>query len=311
MEDRVRKLLRNKVNILVGTAGFSYPDWKGIVYPNDLKKRKIHELEYLAQFFECCEINNSFYRPLDPKIARRWCDYVAPVNERFQFTAKMTQVLTHAPMAKTTSSSAETIKYTHQDVEEAKAGFDPLMKAARLATVLLQFPISYKYNEGNWDHLIDVAHLFKDYPLAVEIRHESWADPLVLKALEEEKIAFCNIDQPRLGDTLEGTKYVTAPVGYMRLHGRNYQKWFQGKNRDERYNYLYSEEELDGITRKIQEMSTQAKQTIVIANNHYKGQAVVNGLEIKKLLGEKDVKAPEELVKAYPGLKRFVSAREI
>jgi uncharacterized protein YecE (DUF72 family) len=300
-----RKLLRNKVNILVGTAGFSYPDWKGIVYPNDLKKRKIHELEYLAQFFECCEINNSFYRPLDPKIARRWCDYVAPVNERFQFTAKLTQVFTHAPLAKTTSSSAETIKYTHQDVEEAKAGFDPLMNAARLATVLLQFAISYKYNEGNWDHLIDIAHLFKDYPLAVEVRHETWADPLVLKALKEERIAFCNIDQPRLGETLEGTKYVTAPVGYMRLHGRNYQKWFQGKNRDERYNYLYSEGELDGITRKIQEMSEQTKQTIVIANNHYKGQAVVNGLQLKKLLGEKGVKAPEELVKAYPEVKEF------
>ncbi|HJX83161.1 MAG TPA: DUF72 domain-containing protein [Candidatus Angelobacter sp.] len=292
--------------ILVGTAGFSYPDWKGIVYPLDLKKRKIHELEYLAQFFECCEINNSFYRPLDPKIAKRWCDYVAPVNERFQFTAKLTNVFTHAPQARTTSSSAETIKYTHQDVEDAKAGFDPLMHAGKLATVLLQFPISYKYTEGNWDHLIDVAHLFKSYPLAVEVRHESWAAPLVLKALSEEKIAFCNIDQPRLGETLEGTKYVTAPVGYMRLHGRNYQKWFQGKNRDERYNYLYGEKELDEISERVREMSERAARVIVIANNHYKGQAVVNGLQLKKLFDEKNVKAPEELVKTYPGLKEFV-----
>jgi uncharacterized protein YecE (DUF72 family) len=291
--------------ILVGTAGFSYPDWKGIVYPLDLKKRKIHELEYLAQFFECCEINNSFYRPLDPKIAKRWCDYVAPVNEHFQFTTKLTNVFTHAPQSRTTSSSAETIKYAHQDVEEAKAGFDPLMNAGKLATVLLQFPISYKYTEGNWDHLIDVAHLFKNYPLAVEVRHESWADPLVLKALCAEKIAFCNIDQPRLGETLEGTKYVTAPVGYMRLHGRNYQKWFQGKNRDERYNYLYSEKELDEISERVREMSERAARVIVIANNHYKGQAAANGLQLKKLFGEKDVKAPEELVKTYPGLKEF------
>jgi uncharacterized protein YecE (DUF72 family) len=109
-----------------------------------------------------------------------------------------------------------------------------MASAGRLGALLLQFPMSFKYTEGNWDHLIDVLHLFREYPLAVEVRHKTWADPLVLKALQQESVAFCNIDQTRLGETLEGTDYVTAPLAYLRLHGRS-KEWFTAKSGDARY----------------------------------------------------------------------------
>src|SRR5262245_60427219 len=125
-------------SILFGTAGFQYPDWKGIVYPADVKKRYGHELVYIAEYFDCCEINTSFYGPLKPQSAKSWCDYAAAVNPSFEFTAKLTQVFTHAPDAKHTSSSVETIKYTQKDVDEAKAGFAPLMEAGRLGAVIAQ-----------------------------------------------------------------------------------------------------------------------------------------------------------------------------
>jgi|SRR5436190_2079528 len=123
---------------------------------------------------------------------KKWCEYVAN-NKEFQFTAKLTEVFSHAPgRGNKESSSAETIRYTAQDIEDAKKGFEPIASAGRLGALLLQFPISFKYTEGNWDHLIDVLHLFRDYPLAIEVRHKTWADPSVLKALQEENIAFCN-----------------------------------------------------------------------------------------------------------------------
>ncbi len=290
--------------ILIGTSGFSYPDWKGIVYPPELKKRKLHELEYISQFFDFCEINNSFYRPVNPEIAKKWCKYVAD-NKDFQFAAKLTQVFSHAPDAsKKKSSSVETIKYTPQDVEDAKKGFDAIANEGRLGALLLQFPISFKYTEGNWDHLIDVLHLFRDYPMAVEVRHESWADPLVLKALDEENVAFCNIDQTRIGDTLEGTEHVTASFAYLRLHGRNKQ-WFQAKDRDERYDYLYSKEKLEKIKDKVKKMASKAEKTFVAANNHPKGKAAANAVELKSMLSGKKVKAPESLVKEYPELNEY------
>jgi hypothetical protein len=61
------------MNIFVGTAGFSYKDWEGVVYPPDLKRRKIHPLEYLAQFMDCCEINTSFYGHIRSNVGKDWC----------------------------------------------------------------------------------------------------------------------------------------------------------------------------------------------------------------------------------------------
>lgn len=296
--------------ILIGTSGFSYPDWRGTVYPPDLKKRKIHELEFLSEFFDFCEINNSFYRPVSPDVARKWCQYVAN-NKEYQFTAKLTEVFSHAPgRDRKKSSSAETIKYTPQDVEDAKKGFDPIANAGRLGALLLQFPISFKHTEGNWDHLIDVLHLFRGYLLAVEVRHKTWSDPLVLKALESENVAFCNIDQTRLGETLEGTEYVTAPIAYLRLHGRS-KDWFTAKNRDERYDFLYSKGSLEKIKSKVQNMAVKAEKTFVAANNHPKGQAAVNAVELKSLLFDKKVRAPETLVKSYPELEEFAVATQL
>lgn len=298
--------------VLFGTSGFQYPDWKGIVYPADVKKRYGHELTYIAQYFDCCEINTSFYGPLKPQSAKSWCDYVVGVNSDFQFTAKLTRVFTHAPDAKQTSSSADTIKYTQKDVDEAKAGFAPLVDRGRLGAVIVQFPISFKFKKheedpepihGNWDHVLDLLNLFKEYSLSVEFRDASWDDPWVIKELQDRNVAFCNVDQPRLGNSLDGTAHVTAPFAYLRLHGRNYDKWFTAKNRDDRYDFLYEGERLERVKERIEDLAKKAHKTFVLANNHPKGQAAANALELKSLLSGKNVKAPASLLRAYPQLR--------
>jgi uncharacterized protein YecE (DUF72 family) len=117
----------------------------------------------------------------------------------------------------------------------------------------------------------------------------------------------------RLGASLHGTKYVTAPIAYWRLHGGNYNNWFNSKNRDERYDYLYTREELKAIAKSLEWMKgkvqqepsrREIKKVIAATNNHYKGQAAVNAIDLKKLLGSKDTPVPEELLKAYPKLQK-------
>lgn len=143
-------------------------------------------------------------------------------------------------------------------------------------------------------------NLFGQYPLAVEFRDASWNDEWILKELREREVAFCNLDEPRLGNSLDGTDYVTAKFAYLRLHGRNYKTWFNSKNRDERYDFLYEDERLKRVEKRAEEMSKKADKTFVVANNHPRGQAPANALQIKNALSGKKVKAPKSLIARYP-----------
>jgi uncharacterized protein YecE (DUF72 family) len=293
-------------NILIGTAGFSYKDWEGVVYPPDLKRRKLHPLEYLAQFFDCCEINSSFYGHIRPNVGQSWTQKTAAVNPSFQFTAKLFQGFTHAPQG-TRPPSPFQLTVSAEDEKLAREGLDSIAKEGKLGAVLIQFPVSFKNADDTRDYLFQLIARFKDYPLVLEIRHESWNDPEILARLAEEGVGFCNIDQPHLGKSIRATEYVTSPVGYVRLHGRNYKEWFQSDNRDDRYNYLYKPKELEGWKEKILHISRNTEKTFAIANNHYQGQAAVNALELKNMLSGKKVKAPHTLVKYYPEALKGIS----
>jgi uncharacterized protein YecE (DUF72 family) len=126
----------------------------------------------------------------------------------------------------------------------------------------------------------------------------------VLRGLREERVAFCNIDQTRLGNVLEGTEYVTAPFAYLRLHGRS-PKWFSAKDRNERYDYLYKTESIKKVADKADRIREQAERTMLITNNHYKGKAAVNASELKSILSGTKVKAPKSLVEYYPELADY------
>ena len=293
-------------NILIGTAGFSYKDWEGVVYPPDLKRRKLHPLEYLAQFFDCCEINTSFYGHIRPRVGKGWCEKTAAVNPEFQFTAKLFQGFTHAPRG-TRPPSPFQLTVSAEEEKLAREGLDSIAGEGKLGAVLIQFPVSFKNADDTRDYLFQLISRFKEYPLVLEIRHESWNDPDILSRLAEQGVGFCNIDQPHLGKSIRETQHVTSPVGYVRLHGRNYKEWFQSDNRNDRYNYLYKPGELEGWKYKITNISHNSEKTFAITNNHYQGQAAVNALELKNMLSGKKVRAPQTLVEHYPKELRAIS----
>jgi len=287
----------------IGTAGWQYKDWNGKFYPS---KNKQPALQYYAGYFDTVEINSSFYGHIKPKVAEGWCKLVSDVNPDFVFTAKLNRAFTHSPIAVIESTSAESIKPGTNDEAEAKAGLDVLATNRRLGALLLQFPISFKNNDENREYLSRLAGRFSEYPIVVEVRHSSWDDPTVLRSFANMGIGFCNIDQPLLGKALAPSQIALGRVGYVRLHGRNYQQWFEHKHPHDRYNYLYEADELGSWARRIEHVSQQAESTFVISNNHFESKAAVNSLQLKSMLTGNDVTAPESLLLAYPeALKGF------
>jgi len=280
----------------VGPAGWSYPDWAGFVYPAR-RPKGFHEAAYLAGFFDTIEINTSFYQPLRPDHASQWLDRVA-ANPRFLFTAKLWQRFTHDSRVAGSISAAE-------DERAVRSGFDILRAANKLGAVLLQFPFSFHRSKETIATLTATLKRFADYPLVVEVRHSSWNSPDTLALLREHNVGFCNIDQPVIGRSLSPSAQTTSPVGYVRLHGRRYDTWFTDDTSIpayERYNYLYSSEELAPWITRVRKVSEHARDTFVITNNHFQGKSVVNALQLISILKGTKVKVPEPLRQHYPQL---------
>jgi uncharacterized protein YecE (DUF72 family) len=280
----------------IGPAGWSYPDWSGYVYPSR-RPKGFHEAAYLAEFFDTIEINTSFYQPLRPDLAAHWIDLVS-ANPRFVFTAKLWQKFTHDPSA------------TADDERAVRAGFDVLRAANKLGAVLLQFPFSFHRTRETVAYLSAVLLRFRDYPLVVEVRHDTWNSPETLSLLREHNAGFCNIDQPIIGRSLAPSAQATSPVGYVRLHGRRYDTWFSDDSAipaHERYNYLYSADELAPWISRVRKVSEHASNTFVVTNNHFQGKAVVNALQLIHILKGTKVNVPEPLRQQYPELDAIAS----
>jgi uncharacterized protein YecE (DUF72 family) len=284
-------------HVRVGPAGWSYSDWSGILYPKK-KPRGFHEAAYLADLFDTIEINTSFYSPLQPNHCSLWLTQVA-ANPRFLFTAKLWKRFTHE-----TGANAE-------DERSVRSGFDLLRDAGKLGAVLVQFPFSFHHEPENIAYLKNLLDRFNDYPLVVEVRHSSWNDLSFYEMLHERAVGFCNIDQPVIGRSLKPSERATAPVGYVRLHGRRYDTWFTDDPETpshERYNYLYSESELEPWARRVEHIAEHSEKTFVITNNHYEAKGVVNALQLINLLTGAKVKVPEALREHYPELDRIADA---
>jgi uncharacterized protein YecE (DUF72 family) len=300
----------------VGPAGWSYPDWAGYVYPSR-RRKGFHEATYLAEFFDTIEINTSFYNPIRPDHAAQWIDRVT-ANPRFVFTAKLWQRFTHVTVAQNPGPanaaggvSSAIVAATKGDESAVRAGFDVLRAAGKLSAVLLQFPFSFHRTPENVAHLSALLKRFCDYPLVVEVRHASWQTPETFALLAESGAGFCNIDQPVIGRSIEPSAEITSPIGYVRLHGRRYDTWFTDDPAvasHERYNYLYSTEELTPWAKRIGKVAERSREVFVITNNHYQGKGVVNALQLISILKRSKVKVPEPLRAQYPELEAIADS---
>lgn len=282
--------------VRVGTAGWMYKDWEGIVYPT--ARRGFDRLAFMASLFDVNEVNSTFYRIPPAPMARDWARRVAH-NPRFLFTAKLYRGFTHDRNA------------TAAEQKGVRDAMDALASAGRLGAVLVQVPMSFHATEENRTLLERIFIRFGAFPLVAEFRHFSWDTPATLRFLEDRAVGFVNIDQPRLKGNLPATAHVTSPIAYYRFHGRNAAKWFGPEtSNEERYDYLYDEKELAPWADRIREGGTRRPDAnaFAVMNNHFRGQAVANALQLQQMLTGEIREAPETLREAYPAIGASTSA---
>jgi uncharacterized protein YecE (DUF72 family) len=281
--------------VYIGIAGWSYPDWKGIVYASS----KIDQLEYISRFVDCLEINSTFYRPPFEKTTKSWLEKTSRRPDFF-FTAKLHRSFTHEGRI-----DAEIVKHFHR-------GFEPFLEAGKLRHLLAQFRYDFNDTSRNRKHLAKIVGNFSEsFNLVVEVRHKSWQMPDALKFLEGLGVSICNLDYPTTWNSFDMQQCTVGKNGYFRMHGRNAEKWFSKAGRDETYDYYYNEDELNQIKQRVDELAKAFETLTVIANNHYRGAELANALELKVLISGQKQTVPEGLLRAYPNLETIALNKQL
>jgi uncharacterized protein YecE (DUF72 family) len=265
--------------------------------------KKFDALAYLSSYFDTVEINASFYAPQPPRNYASWLRRVAH-NPRFMFTAKLWQKFTHgiATPGRAAAGRQPPADWTGDDVATVKEGLTVLREGGRLGAVLAQFPWSFRPTAANLERLQRLAADFAGWPLSVELRHGAWARHEHARFLKQHRLGFCNIDQPVIGESLGPTAGVTSAVGYVRLHGRCYDRWFEeSEDAARRYDYLYTAEELHPWVERIRRVAGAegVADVYVVNNNHFEGKGPANALMIRSMLEGRKVPAPPVLFDSY------------
>ncbi len=301
--------------IRVGTSGWSYPSgagtWNGIFYPRQPARRrrgspKFDELAFYAEHFDTVEVNSSFYRIPATATVQKWAERT-PAG--FEFSLKLYQKFTHPDMfAKATG--ADPSRLGMSDVDDFRAAIAPLADAGKLGALLAQFPASFKNDDESRGYLEWLLKAFREYPLAVELRHRSWSDDAAGTAalLGEYEAALAQIDEPKFKTSIRQTLRPNVKTFYyLRLHGRNAEQWWKHEKSEDRYNYFYTPEELAPFAEAAKDASRAVKKAYLYANNHFSAKSVANAAILKTQLGQElDGEYPPEFVERYPDLKGIV-----
>jgi uncharacterized protein YecE (DUF72 family) len=301
--------------IRVGTSGWSYPTgkgtWNGIFYPIPPGRRSragggFDELTFYAEHFDTVEINSTFYRVPAASAAKGWADRTP---KDFEFSLKLFQKFTHPRMfEKATGKNPWDL--AGKDVDEFRAGIDPIASAGKLGALLAQFPASFKNDDESRAYLEWLLKQFRDYQVALELRHRSWSDQPedTLRLLDAFGAAWTQIDEPKFRLSIRQDLLPNVRTFYyLRLHGRNAAQWWNHEQSEDRYNYLYSASELKPIADAARAASREVKKAYLYANNHFSAKSVANAAILKHDLGQSlPGEYPPEFVDRYPDLKGLV-----
>jgi uncharacterized protein YecE (DUF72 family) len=301
----------------IGTSGWNYPTgkgtWNGIFYPKGRSRKTFDELAYYAEHFDTVEVNSSFYGPPTAETTRGW---VERTPKHFEFSLKLYQKFTHPKMFKEAQlkrapdNSGAMLdllaQVTQSDIDEIKRGLDPIASAGKLGALLAQFPPSFKDSPASRGYLESLLRTFSDYRIAVELRHKTWSDQIAgtLGLLNGFNAAWVQIDEPKFRLSIR-QNYLPNVTGfyYLRLHGRNAKNWWRHDKAEDRYDYLYSADELAPFVDIANAVRALVKKMYLYTNNHFAAKSVANGLMLKDSLGLPVTGTyPQAFVERYPDL---------
>ena len=254
--------------IRIGTSGFSYEDWRGYFYPEEIAKGDM--LRHYAQRFQTVEVNSSFYAIPSPAT---FASMARKTSDKFDFAVKAPKDLTHS-------------EEVDPDIfARFTRAIEPLIESGKLGCILAQYPWGFKNTDAGVDRIRQLRKGFGELPVVVEFRNVGWLGNNTFELLRENRLGFCCVDEPRLKGLIPGIVEATSQIGYVRFHGRNAQKWWQHEQAYERYDYLYSAEELSEWIPKVRKLASETEKTYLFFNNHYQGKAAQNAQQFAGMLG--------------------------
>jgi uncharacterized protein YecE (DUF72 family) len=291
-------------DLRIGTSGWSYPSgrgtWNGVFYPPSRGRAKgFDELAFYAEHFNTVEVNSTFYGQPRPDVCRGWASRTPP---GFEFSIKLYQKFTHPKMFKQAFAKAAPpqnadedawldalARPNQSDLDDFRAGIDPLATSGKLGALLAQFPPSFKDSPASRDYLLWLLDAFKDYRVAVELRHSSWSERVAdtTALLAPFGSAWVQIDEPKFRLSIRQNFLPNVDgLYYMRLHGRNARQWWTHEKSEDRYNYLYTDGELGEFVETVDAARQLVKKLYLYTNNHFSAKSVANAAQIKRQLGE-------------------------
>ena len=273
-------------SVQIGIAGWSYADWRGVVYPRGCRD----ELAWIARHFDFVELNSTFYQVPTRSTVETWVERTA--STATPFTAKLPQSVTHERRLEAAT------------IDGFRDAMGALDDADRLRALLAQFNFRFEANDSALSHLASIHDAFGDLaPLVVELRHASW------RARIDEVVGLgytvAQLDYPMRDGGFDGGDRGLVGFGYVRVHGRNGRAWYsKAAGRDEVYDYEYAPVEREELLERIRKLASgETGATFVVANNHFRGKAVKLGLELRAAVREERVEVPDPMLAAYPDLR--------
>jgi uncharacterized protein YecE (DUF72 family) len=290
-------------NILIGTASWTDPGFVERWYP---KKMAAHErLPWYAQHFAMVEVNSTFYSVPDPRTVERWCA-TTPVN--FTFDVKLHQLFSfHSTQRKLLPPELQRIAQTDakgkvntspelQDalLESFLRPMSILQSGGKLGVFLLQLSPAFSPRKHDLSELEPLVEKLADYQLAIEFRNRNWVvgDQLrsTIDFLRKRNVGFVNVDTPasdHFSVVPSELNEITNPnFSYLRLHGRDPKAYLTGKTVAARFNYDYSEKEIEEVADRSNKLAQDAKDVHVVFNNNNLDYAPRAATRLRSALGQ-------------------------
>ena len=268
------------MTIKIGTSGFSFDDWKGVVYPSQLKKGDWLRYYEKELGFPILEINFTYYTLPSPRSLEGMS---RKTSESFQFVVKAFKGMTH----EIKDTATHTFINNRDTFDKFLFSLKPLSDEGKLGCVLAQFPYSFYPRAENIAYLKRFKDLMGAIPLTVEFRNKSWLKKSTLQFLKDHLMGYCVVDEPKLPQLMPFYPETTSKIGYFRFHGRN-PRWFKVPAAV-RYDYLYSEKELKEFISPVKMIASKSDKVFIFFNNCHAGSAAKNAtMFIRMIQEEKD-----------------------
>lgn len=270
---------------LVGTSGWSRPDWVGPFYPVHLRAKPDAWLPHYATRFRTVEVTSTFDAFPDEDLVATWARAGVALLARggFEFSLKLPRMITHDALLR-------------GDVEDARewAGrfdrevLDPLAGEGLLGVVLAQLPPTFEASTENAAVLVEALQPLAERRVAIELRSPTWARhgcvvPELDALFASGDVCLVEADLPGAVDV---RPTLAARHAYLRFHGRRDDAWLAEGARDGgRYDHLYSREDLAPWAERVREHQRAGREVRAYFNNAPRAQSVANAVDLIELLG--------------------------